>query len=257
MQLCQLAAKRRNARREHAGHGFERCSDAMGRLIEQKRSRHRHELLQAPHALARLTRQEPLEKEMVTRYPRCNERCHAGHRTGNDLHRHACLSRRVHEHLPGVRHPRHARIGCKGERLARQHAIDQGRGAPSNHVLVTANERPRHARRREQLPRHTRIFAAHGAGRAERLDRAGREVAQITDRRSYNEEFSLVSHNVYEVSLVEHRALKRTERSAGVPCRYALLGLPGLEEPAIGIRKRSHLVRDEHALVCCAALGRD
>ena len=217
MQFRKLATDSHLAIRQHFGDGGKRRQQAVRTLVEHERRIQPAQLFQHRPLLARLAREEAAEVEAGAH--RARGHVGAGRRrgAGQHLHGHAGLPRGRHEAQPRVGHPGHAGIRAVGDRLPRCHALHHRCRLRADHRLVEPLHRLANIEVCEQLPRHPGVFRAHRIGRAQRLERAQRHIAQIPNGRRHDDEFSAHYSTTSVVSTSTRSAT--ASGSSGAPSR--------------------------------------
>ena len=183
MALRELAAHCNLSRGEHLRNNRKRICYAARAFIEHERGVEARKSFEHRLALASLAREKTAK--IVARIgkatgdiSRRGRRCTWQHL----IRRTRCLRRR-NKARPGIGHARHAGIAAKCDALASQHALDNAIGLLGDGRFIKPLKPLFDIEVREQLARDARVFRAYHIGRAQLIERAQRDIAQIADGR--------------------------------------------------------------------------
>ena len=183
MAFRELATHRNLSRGEHLRDNRKRIGYAARAFIEHERGIEARKSFEHCLALAGLAREKPAE--IVARVgktagdiSRRSGRCARQHLIGR-----ARGLRRRNKTRPRIRHARHAGIAAKCDALASQNALDNAISLLGDGRFIEPLEPLFNIEVREQLARDARVFRAYHIGRAQLIERAQRDIAQVADGR--------------------------------------------------------------------------
>ena len=183
MALRELAAHRNLSRGEDLRHNRKRIGYAARAFIEHERGIEARKGFEHRLALAGLTREKPAK--IVARVGKTagNISRRSGRCARQHLIRRARGLRRCNKARPRIRHTWHAGIAAKRDALASQNALDNAIGLLGDGRFVEPLESLFNIEVRKQLARDARVFRAYHIGRAQFIERAQRDIAQVADGR--------------------------------------------------------------------------
>lgn len=158
--------------------------DATGRLVQDARVRRGCDLGESFGARAAAPLQKSEEGEALRTEPGAGQRREQRRRTRHGNHIEAGFDRAGHEARSGIRQQRRARVGYERNVLARGQPLDDLRSGLRLVVLVVRGGGSRYFVVVEQPARVPRVLGQDYVNRAENLDGAIGNVAEVSDRRA-------------------------------------------------------------------------
>ncbi len=183
-RLGQFASEHDVAIRSEDGHQVGHAIvEAMGRLVEDERSRVLAQRRQPPLTTHRLGWQEAFEAEAIRGQTGRRERGDQSAGSRNRRDPDPLGARRPHQVKARVGDQRRARIGNQGDVLPRQQPGDEAPPRIPFIVIVAGRKRRLDAEMAQQARRMTGVFGGDQGHIAQDLEGAGGDVVQVADGR--------------------------------------------------------------------------